>query len=338
MESRFKSGTVESGLEEMVRQYKILQDKMNGTEVRRLQEAEIAELFRLVHENILPRYADNKAILHRDSRPVRTFETELQRLWSQALFEFVGYFRPRLPEFLTKLMAVEQDGEAKLQKFMKLVLEGITIPLLKGYDLPGDDLFFLILHTVTYLDEESAVNYLADTLETPPQTQASVFAVCGLLIQARTAADAGEEAIAYSYLIDASYLLGMSKSSAFITKRFDAIAAKRQAKANAKKRHSSAKELNLGKKRVAELYYSLRSTGENGVQLPWKSANKALEEISQAIAKENNPDIRISDTTIRKICLAMQKRELKERKRQGINLTVSFPMPDGSTVTFPAED
>lgn len=338
MELTFKSGSVEAGLEETFRQIQVLQNKVNGTEVIRLQREEIANLFQIVHERVLPAYVGKQLLLH-GARPARTFETEWTRLWAVALSEFINYFRPRLPWFLNQIMAAQDDGgDAQLYSFMKMVLEGITVPLLNGYEQPGDDLFLLILDAVVHLEGKSVSDHIADTLETPQQTQASVYAICGLLMQAQKTAEAKQMDVAYSYLIDANYLLGMRKASDFIMQRFDTIAATRKAKANARKKHSNAAQVNLGKKRVAELYYSLRGTGALLTLTPWKSANVATDKIMEALDRENDTKIKISALTTHRICLDMMKKEEKERKRQGVVVTASYRLPDGSTLTVTPED
>lgn len=338
MELTFKSGSAEAGLEETFRQIQVLQNKVNGTEVIRLQREEIANLFQIVHERVLPAYVGKQLLLH-GARPARTFETEWTRLWAVALSEFINYFRPRLPWFLNQIMAAQDDGgDAQLYSFMKMVLEGITVPLLNGYEQPGDDLFLLILDAVVHLEGKSVSDHIADTLETPQQTQASVYAICGLLMQAQKTAEAKQMDVAYSYLIDANYLLGMRKASDFIMQRFDTIAATRKAKANARKKHSNAAQVNLGKKRVAELYYSLRGTGALLTLTPWKSANVATDKIMEALDRENDTKIKISALTTHRICLDMMKKEEKERKRQGVVVTASYRLPDGSTLTVTPED
>ncbi|KPY89797.1 hypothetical protein RA263_19705 [Pseudomonas syringae pv. tagetis] len=338
MELTFEEGSLEAGLEETFRQIQVLQNKVNGTDVIRLQREEIANLFQIVHEVVLPAYAGKQLLLH-EGRPARSFDTELQRLWALALSEFINHFRPRLPAFLNQIMAAQEDGgEAQLQSFMKMVLERITIPLLNGYELPGDDLFLLILDSVVHLEGKSLSDHIAETLETPQQTQASVYAICGLLIQAQKAAEAEKTDIAYSYLIDANFLLGMRKASDFIMHRFDTIADTRKAKANARKKHLNAAQVNLGKRRVAELYYSLRGTGSLLTLKPWKSANIATDKIMEVIDREGDPKITISELTTRKICREMMKQEEKERKRQGVVVTASYRLPDGSTLTVTPED
>ncbi|MFH7423145.1 hypothetical protein RA276_32185, partial [Pseudomonas syringae pv. tagetis] len=77
------------------------------------------------------------------------------------------------------------------------------------YEVPCDVLFLVIFVSVVHLEGKSLSDHIAETLENPQQTQASVYAICGLLIQAQKAAEAEKTDIAYSYLIDANYLLGM---------------------------------------------------------------------------------------------------------------------------------
>ncbi|MEN1790491.1 hypothetical protein AAIH52_20520 [Pseudomonas aeruginosa] len=112
----------------------------------------------------------------------------------------------------------------------------------------------------------------------------------------------------------------------------------RKAKANARKKHSNAAQVNLGKKRVTELYYSLRGTGPLLTLTPWKSANIATDKIMEVIDREGDPKITISELTTRKICREMMKQEEKERKRQGVVVTASYRLPDGSTLTVTPED
>lgn len=336
MELTYKSGSLEAGMEEIIRQVQTLQNKVNGNDVIRLQKEEIANLFQIVHERVLPIYAGKQLLLH-EGRPPRCFDTELQRLWGLALAEFIDHFRPRFPSFLNRIMAAQADGgEAQLQNFMKMVLERITIPLLNGYEEPGDDLFLLILDSVVHLEGKNLSDHIAETLETPQQTQASVYAICGLLIQAEKAKEAGKTDIAYTCLIDANFLLGMRKSSDFIMQRFDAIADTRKAKAHARKKHANATQVNLGKRKVAELYYSLRGTGPLSTLKPWRSANYATDQIMEVIQRDTS--ITISEITARKICREMMKQEEKERKRQGVLVTANFRLPDGSTLTVNPED
>ncbi|MGY0523165.1 hypothetical protein, partial [Pseudomonas aeruginosa] len=64
MELTFKEGSLEAGLEETFRQIQVLQNKVNGTDVIRLQREEIASLFQIVHEHVLPAYAGKQLLLH----------------------------------------------------------------------------------------------------------------------------------------------------------------------------------------------------------------------------------------------------------------------------------
>lgn len=326
---------------ELVQRYQISQERLErGFDIWELQRQEIDDLFRVVREVVLPEYPDLSITIHKETRPIRTYEYELNRLWGRAIYIFERYFEVRIPPVLKAVIEdSNQSGESKLKELINIIFRKFIIPTLASQENPGDDLFLFVRHAMLYSDEKQIAKIISETLDTPHHTPAAIFGICGLLIQSQQASEIGSMHEAYSYLLDANLMLGMYHSSEYIMERFDEISDQRKSKLNLQKRHAKDNAVNLGKIRVSELFFSLREKGPDGVRTLWKSANKAMADISLALAKEKleskRTDIKISDTTILEVCRNLQRQERDRKENPDFEIVQGYRLKDGTFIPDP---
>ncbi|MDQ0706986.1 hypothetical protein QF043_005778 [Pseudomonas sp. W3I7] len=325
---------------ELVRRYRNSQDRHGrGFDIWDAQKHEIDELFKVIREAVLPEYPDLSNTIHKETRPARTYDYELDRLWNWAICIFEKYFEGRISPVLKIIIEDGSlNGESKLKELLKVIFRNGLIPALVSQGNPGDDLFLFIRHAMMFSDEKEVAKIISQTLDTPHHTPAAIFGICGLLIQSQQASENGLMAEAYSYLIDANYMLGMYQSSEYIMERFDEVSKIRKARANAEKRHANDNRVKLGKIRARELFYSLREEGPDGVRPLWKSANKARDAIHHALTTEihesKRTDIKIGESTILELCQELHKQEIKRRENPDYGIIEGYRLKDGTFIRY----
>lgn len=323
---------------ELIRQHRNSQDRQGrGFDIWNAQKREIDELFKVIREVVLPEYPDLSVTIHKETRSIRSYEYELNRLWGWAIRIFEQYFEARISPGLKMLIEDgNQNGESKLKEMLNVIFRRGVIPALASQGNPGDDLFLFVRHAMTYSDEKQVAKIISQTLDTPHQTPAAIFGICGLLIQSQQASENGLTTEAYSYLLDANHMLGMYQSSEYIMERFDEVSTQRKSKLHLEKRHASDNAVNLGKIRVRELFYTLRTIGDDGVRPLWKSANRAMEDISKALNKEihesKRTDIKIGDSTILKLCRVLHNREIERKANPDFGIVPGYRLKDGTFI------
>lgn len=338
MDSPENQKMIQDMLLELVRQYRISQERMDrGFDIWESQKQDIDELFKVIREVVLPEYPDLSITIHKGTRPIRTYEYELNRLWSSAINIFERYFEARIPPVLKIVIEdSSQNGESKLKELLSLIFRKLFIPALISQGNPGDDLFLFVRHAMISSDEKQIAKIISKTLDTPHHTPAAIFGICGLLIQSQQASENGLVTEAYSYLLDANFMLGMYQSSEYIMERFDEISAQRKSRVNLEKRHASDNAVNLGKARVSELFFSLREKRPDGVRPLWSSANKAMTQISKALAKEihenKRTDIKIADTTILDVCRDLHRQEKYRKENPDYGIFQGYRLKDGTII------
>lgn len=311
---------------------------LDGSFIIAQQRSKIDELFQLVHDRILADHTEEElgTLKHKSTRPLRSFDFELNRLFQETFEVYKEQILPSIPDFLEK--AIFRGDENRKNKFLLEHFQKLTLPLLGEHDSPGDDLFLFVCFIMAFNDEKIMNTILADRLSGPAQSIEAVYGMCGLLIQADKSKKEGLGEQAYSYLIDASNMLGMYKSAAFMNARFDTVATKRFAKKQANIKHSSPSELNTAKDKVRELFVSLQKADapdKTRLRGPWKSANEAHQEIALSMHKEIDAKV-IGDSTILALCRQLHKKQKAEAKRKGrptISVLLKHTLDDGTVVS-----
>lgn len=292
----------------------------------------IAEILKAISDNVIPRHLKNEQV---NTRQLRGFEYELNRLAQDACALYKEHFIPVIPEVIEKL--VSQGDSAKLNHFVEKFFYSIIIPLLNEHESPGDDIFLFVRYIMALNNDKSTNDILADRLSGPAYSLEAVYGICGLIIQADRAKHDGLIDQAYSYLIDASHMLGMYKSAEFMRSRFEPVADSYLAKKNAHKRHSSPSVKKSAQEKVRELFVSLRGPFDPKKAEPiprWKNATEARQAISKVMCQEIE-DKAIGDTTIYSLCKELHNEEMEaaeRRTRPTISVIANHTQDDGTVV------
>ncbi|WP_110973206.1 hypothetical protein [Pseudomonas huaxiensis] len=323
---------------EIIEKNNTVSQETDGQIIINLQRSSLKKLFSNINECVSQEYSEEELnkIISKKSRTARTFHTELSRL-TEATFRLYKNLIPNtLPEIFLKILKTKSSDI--IDEFLSIHFSNITVPALRDEDHPGDDIFLFIRHIMLINDEDEMNSIIAETLTAPAQSLEAVYGMCGLLIQASRAEQEGRMDEAYSYLIDASNMIGMCQATEFMMPRIDAIAKKRFAKENAKRKHTSPSPLNSAKKKVAELYINLKPLVEPdkpNSSRKWQSANHAHETIYDAMRKEIDAN-EIGDTTILTICRKLYKQEKIQIQKQGrptVNVYIKQTLADGTTIS-----
>jgi hypothetical protein len=340
MESSENQKKMQALFLELVRRQQSLQKTSDrGFDIWNHLKQDIDEIFKIIREVVLPEYPDLDTVIHKETRPQRNYENELNRLWAKALDIFGSYFETRISPALKLIIEdSSQEGKSNIKEMQVFIFWKGLIPTLAGHGNPGDDLYLYVNHAMLFSDEELVSRMIAKNLDTPHHSPEAIFGICGLLLQSHQASKNGSMDEAYSYLIDASHMLGMYHSSEYIMERFDTVADSRKARINAEKRHSTDTRFILGKARARELFYSLREEGPDGIRPMWKSASKAMTAISKALVREiaqsNRTDIKISDSKIYDLCKELCKQERHQKECPDFGIIPGYRLKDGTFIHF----
>lgn len=213
--------------------------------VQMLRE-QIATQLQVAREHVVPKYAGIPIILYESGRVSRTFNNEHARLWQTAVGNCVA-----LTEGLLDLpLAGEQ-----LRECIRATVETVVVPFLEQQSHPGEDLLMLLNERTTPSLREHAVKMIAARRITPFQESTGVWAALGLLIQARRVHHVGDVQQAYSFLIDASRVIGQYNGARFTMDLLDEVVPKRRAHINGAVPLKTTGSLKM---RVGRLYYDLR--------------------------------------------------------------------------------
>jgi hypothetical protein len=342
MESPENLAELQEFILDMTRKYQSAMNKLNGVDLRNIHVQEIADLFSTVDESVLPEYPDLSNIAHTETRPLRTLESELARLWKYAEGIFKDFYKPNLPEFLVIIIKDRgNEGEALLDQLLDLIFRQIVVPELKKRENPGDDLFLLMNHSIMYSEEDYILKRASEDLLVPHTSKIAVYGLAGLLIQCERALGNGLKDVAYTYLMDAFGMVAMYNSTKFILSRFDKIANKRKGRLQGLAKHKKPNFANMVKGRTRELFFSLREIDpKTGLRDPWPGIAKAAEKIHEIIRDEvpkEVPPIEVPYTTIRDTCSKLYNQEKRDRSKPNYRFVVNSRLKDGTLLTIPID-
>lgn len=90
-----------------------------------------------MREVVLPEYPDLSITIHKETRPIRTYEYELNRLWNWAINIFERYFEARIPPVL-KIVIEDgnQNGESKLKELLSIIFRKLLSLRLLPKEIP----------------------------------------------------------------------------------------------------------------------------------------------------------------------------------------------------------
>lgn len=316
-------------------------EKVDGTASRRDRAALVDLLIKYAKEETLPRLNKRSLKLYSEGRASRSFESELNRLWEKASNEYQKISAletiENLPSIVSEQILSDDPDYARrgFEYAASIELKSITIPVLEAHPTPGDDLLLYFLDTMCNPDEKSITDHIADSLLAPPQMLYAFLGIFGLLIQAKRSGISGNLAEAYSYLMDANHMIGMLEASAWLTTRFDKIAASRNGKLNARKDTKRKVAVRQAKSFVEHLFYNLMPSNSAGYR-EWKNHEKALTEINAHIC-DNNINLGISDHLIKQECLRLHNldKKIKHNNKFRFQANYVFIKKDGTKINIP---
>lgn len=294
--------------------------------------AHVEQTIEFVREKILPTYSGKKLLLYDEGRAVRSFDFEWTRLWEKAITLYLrSAGRLSGPDVETYLSDPAHASILKeLQNDLRAQIETFTVPLLEDFETPGDDFLLYTYTRMVATDEKTTIDDIAGAGLTPPERIEAFFGMFGLLIEATRAKQQGAMDLAYSFLLDASHMIGMHESARYVMKFSPEVAKKRRAQLNSEKSREQVKKAKL---RVCELFNELRPTSADGKPQRWKKANDAAHAVWGALEKEayadggRAPDI--SDRTVLSLCQKLHKRD-KNGGVFHIRVEVVERLPDGT--------
>jgi hypothetical protein len=305
---------------------------IDGSFLINQSRSDIEEVFKAINDSAIPCHLKDEQV---NSRPLRGIDRELGRMTQEVCALYKEQFIPLIPEVIERL--VSQGDSVKLNHFVDKFFYSIIMPLLSEQESPGDDIFLFVRYIMALDNDKTTNDILADRLSGPAYSLEAVYGICGLIIQAGRAKRNGLIDQAYSYLIDASNMLGMYKSAAFMRSRFEPVANSYFAKKHANKKHSSPSANSAAKEKVRKLFVSLRGSfdPENPESFPlWKNASEARKAISEVMCQEVEDGV-IGDSTIYSLCKELQNQEkeaAERRARPAISVIVNQTLDDGTVV------
>lgn len=316
-------------------------ESVDGTALRRERADLIDELITFAKENTILNLSKETYSAFVDQRVSRSFEGEFNRTWNSASAAFEKMSAEAAIESLPPIVSEQifSDGpthaQAAFEKAAALELKMINIPALEKHEAPGDNLFLYFLDSCYNSEEGAVTDQVAETLRTPSQTLPALLATFGLLIQARRSEVSGNLTAAFSYLMDASRMLGMIEASTWITSRFDKIAASRNGKSNARKDTPKKRAFRDAKLFVEHLFHSLMPTSSVGVRA-WKSADQTKFNINAYIC-DHKIKIGISDDKIEKECERLYKLDRKNFLKNKFRILAFYKhvKKDGTEINIP---
>lgn len=262
-----------------------------------------------IKDTILPCYDLSNIILYEKGRATRSLETEHKRLWARAVKLYTEENIRSLPERVCNSIK-DPDSGIDRKQFEGLVenqlLQSI-VPALASHRNSGENFYIYVHELIRYPEEQITIEAISDTGRTPLEIGSTFYGIFGLLLQAENAIKSGESAKAYSLLIDATHMIGMHEGARYTTVRMDAVAAKRRAKYNAKKKHSKTDPI---KARAHDLFYELMPFDKKMQTKRWETATQAFNRVwDQLVAEANNKqkDPGVADSTIKNICQHLQR-------------------------------
>jgi len=288
---------------------------LDGSKFKEDQAQQIETQAKFALEEIRPMYEGKKTLFY-SGRAARNFDFELKRLWIKSTNFYVNSVTASVGDIILGLDDASRAVHLnELRSRVRDQVVNITAPLLEELECPGDD-FFLLIHALTVDPDINVIDKMSGTKKTPFEISTAFFAMFGLLIQAQRAKLQGDSDLAYSFLMDANYLIGMNESSRYVIQYSLDVAKKRHAKDNSAKSRSRKEQ---AQHRVRELFFELRQCDAGGAPLRWKTAEAAFaavwaklekeaQERPERIGEETNkkkPDIR--DSGVRSLCREMHR-------------------------------
>ncbi|MBA6067803.1 hypothetical protein [Pseudomonas mosselii] len=315
-------------------------ERLDGTELRNSRVKLLDFITKYSKEEIIPKWEESKLRLYSGGRASRGFEAELESLWNRAIVNYqqmsASEMIRNLPAIVSEQILEGDDGYARegFEAAARMELLSITIPVIEGYATPGDDILLYAMDVLTNPGDD-AEETIAEHLIAPTQMLYSYLCIFGLLIEARRTMASNRATEAYTYLIDASYMLGMLESSAWLMPRFDKIAASRNGKLRARKETPKKAAIRQAKDYVKHLFDHLMPTDATGIR-KWKSADAAKFEVNAYLA-EKNITLGISADLIDKECVILHRADKMRQKVNKFNVLVNFVFvkKDGTKVNIP---
>lgn len=322
-------------------QYQEFMSLLDGTKTRESQKKAIGSAVRTMHSEVLHLGQTSHHALYGNQRIDRSFEFEHDRLWHTAL-------HLHLLDHLESMSREAQDlheqiklanPASDLAPVLKTQIEQITIPLLAEHEEAGDDLHLYVKLLMNHCDDAAANKIIAQQGSTPPQTADASFAMFDYLHKAKIAALEGQLAIAYSYLLDTSNLIGLHDGARYVVARIDKVGDSRRGAINVEKGQDKRREKKLkAKKEAYKFFCSLRDKKGKGIVekdgvWEWKSGAAAATEILDLLEKTERGYPVISHRTLTDFCLEWLK---PERKKPEPRLNVTMSLSNGMRVKIRA--
>lgn len=312
--------------------------RCDGTETRESQKKLIGIAVGAVRSKVLSAGQQSHCVLYGNQRADRSFEFEHDRLWNSALQlylrDHLEHMTPEAQEFYDQVR--HAGANLNLESALASQVEYITLPLLEGYDAAEEDLNLYVRRLMTDSDDAAANKLIAQEGRTPPQTSWAFFAMFGFLHKAKIAASNGDWALAYSFLLDTSNLIGLHEGTHYVMGRLDKVGDIRRAKINGEKGRADKRK---SQERAYKLFWSLRSKSAKGIAegkdgyLEWKSGAAAAKAISDSIIDAGG-DPGLSHRKLTELCREWRELELKSLEPR---LIMQWSFPNGAVLKLPTD-
>jgi hypothetical protein len=218
------------------------------------------------------------------TRETRGFKNEYNRLKSRVLDFYVASLTEQIPE-LARILETPPFAatQAQLRNKVRAYAESLIVPIIERFPTSGEDIYMQMYSWVWSADSKTMVKDIADTGIGASESVLATYGMLGLLMDARKAHNSGHVERAYSYLLDASHLIGMREGSNSITKHLPDLTEKLHKVNNSYKSRAPKREASY---RAAVLFYELRPKDERGLRSPWANKNAAAKAIWEVMEKE----------------------------------------------------
>ncbi len=281
---------------------------LDGSDILPGTQSDIEKHIALIHSELKPRFVGKQLFVYEEGRARRTFDAEFQRLWVKAEILHRRQLLHKLGSGAETLISTNKTVDADFSRVAAMLVNQIIAPLLDELDWPGDDFYLMIDQMLKTVPEDAAIEAIAGS-GTPPQSRFAIYGMFGLLIQAGRYKQRNRMNEAYSCLLDASNLIGLSEGSRYAFTYAPPVVVKKKAQESARKSHAKTAEQ---KRRVVQLYYQLSPSGTDPNKPGrWKSAKMAAKDIESHMArdayKSGAKKTPISYRLILEVCQNLQK-------------------------------
>jgi hypothetical protein len=297
-------------------------------------ERDLKDVSSFVNAEIRPSYGTAPYLFAEGVRETRTFENEYNRLKSRVLDYYVEALSEQIPELAKALEAPPLAAtKAQMRRETRAYAATQIMPVIEKHPAVGEDIYLQIYAWVWDADTPSLVERVASSGIGAPESVLATYGMLGLLIDARRSYDAGNIEKAYSYLNDASFMIGMREGTRGITKHLPELTKKMHQsylshKSRARKREDSEK--------AVELFCSLRPRNEHGARIPWDSgiaAAAAIWEVMERDAYELGAAPALKFSGLKTLCERLVRDE-KNGSTLDFEIRWVRVLPDGGSSVF----